>query len=330
MSVITLDPASSKDLSWLNGMAQGAISAAGEHAKGELEGFGWIPKDRYESVHGFRMQGVEATRRSLKGIVEVVEHAAKASGFCKEIGITPLAIVPTTAWKGVCVKAGLFTLRPTADSMVRVSLKMLSEAISRIKLAGPKSSPPRSWFSRLHSQEDDVRTRLDTELRALSEEAGVVKEYFARFGSREIIQELFPGYVEPERDGHRTKVLFPEPPATVGKVLYRLTQKVLLSVTLQWEALSFPELEPELLVGISRRITHATDQAEKAIADIQAAAERQRAEHERLAVLRSQRELEPIITFEVGRVTVLAAQYGPWVIEECVVEECIRESLRAD
>ncbi len=314
---------SGSDLSWLRGKAEKAILAAGNHAKKELEDFGSIAQDQYGSAFGFPMKNVAETKRFLQQMQLIADHASKASRFCAEIGITPLAILPTSAWKEACVKAGLFTLKPSKDSMARVSLQKLSAAISQ----APSSEPAPKKKSWLFSSEQEVATSLEARLRALRQEAVTVRKYFAESDQRKLAQDLFPEYVELTRGGHTTKVLFPAPPAEVGKVLHRLSGKVDLSVTLQCEALSFPELEPGLLADIDERIAVAKQEAQEAIIAIRTRAEQERLERQRLERLARQRELEPIITFIIGEVTVLAAQYGPWVIEQCVVEECIARSL---
>ena len=318
--MLTLAPVSGSNLSWLRGKAEEAILVAENRAKNELEDFGSIAQDQYGSAFGFPMKNVAETKRFLQQIQLIADHAAKASRFCAEIGITPLAILPTSAWKESCVKAGLFTLKPSKDSMARVSLQKLSAAISKASSSelAPKK---RSW---LFSNEQEVATSLEARLRVLRQEAVTVRKYFAESDQRKLAQDLFPEYVELTHGGHTTKVLFPAPPVEVGKVLHRLNGKVDLSVTLQCEALSFPELEPDLLAGIEERIA---DAKQEAIIAIRARAEQERLGRQRLEQLARQRELEPIITFVIGEVTVLAAQYGPWVIEQCVIEECITRSL---
>lgn len=321
MSVLT--PVSSSNLSWLQKKAEEAIHVAGSNAKKNLEGFGSVAQDQYGSAFGFPMKNVAEMKRFLQQMETVADHASKASRFCTEIGITPLAILPTSAWKESCIKAGLFTLKPTKDSMIRVSLKELS---ARISAATSKKEAPkkRAW---LFSNEGEVATALEARLQALREEAAVIQKYFAESDHLKLAKDLLPGYVELDHGGHATKVLFPAPPAEVGKVLHRLAGKVDLSVTLQCEALSFPELEPGLLADIEERVASAKQQAQEAIMAIRARAEQERLERQRLEQLKRQQELEPIITFAIGEVTVLAAQYGPWVIEQCVIEECIARSL---
>ncbi len=318
-----LAPVSSSSLLWLREKAEEAILVAGSRAKKELEGFGSITQDQYGSAFGFPMKNAGEMKHFLKQMELVADHASKASRFCTEIGITPLAILPTSAWKESCLKADLFTLRPTKDSMVRVSLEELSANISAAT-SKKEVSEKRSWFS---FSEKEVATELKVRLQALQEEEVAIRKYFAESDHWKIAQDLLPGYTELVHGGHTTKVLFPAPPAEVGKVLHRLAGKVDLSVTLQCEALSFPELEPDLLAGIKERVAIAKRQAQEAIMAIRAKAEQERLERQRLEQLKRQQELEPIITFVIGEVTVLAAQYGPWVIEQCVIEDCITRSL---
>lgn len=314
-----LAPVSGSSLSWLREKSEKAILVAGCCAKNELEDFGSIAQDQYGRAFGFPMKNVAETKRFLQQMQLIADHAFKASRFCAEIGITPLAILPTSAWKEACVRAGLFTLKPSKDSVIHVSLQKLSAASS--SEPAPKK---KSW---LFSNEHEVATSLKARLRTLRQEAIMVRKYFAESDQLKLALDLLPEYGEPTNGGYKTKVLFPAPPVEVGKVLHRLNGKVDLSVTLQCEALSFPELEPDLLAGIDERIAIAKQEAREAIAAIRARAEQEKLERQRLKQFARQRELEPIITFTIGEVTVLAAQYGPWVIEKCVIEECITHSL---
>jgi hypothetical protein len=322
MTKVTLPIASRFDASELRRISDTSVMRAGELARRKLEQFGSLPLDRNNTAYGFPMRGLEQTHEQLAQIVRVADNAQKAWRYCTEIGITPLAIVPTSAWKKMCNQADLFTVCPSKDSMIAVSLKGLTDRVS--KALSVPAPDPSFWltFQKFFSRPNPQKERMDKILRQLDEERSIVRKYFEKENWNTTVRELLPENSEPSANGHRTKIFFPAPPTDVGLVIQRLTDRVTVSVTLESRAIYFPDLETKLLNAIESRRNEERKQYE---AHVEFLAQQKALEIELRNVVNA--SLEPIVTFNVGEVTVIAAQYGEWVIEQCVVERCIEESL---
>lgn len=322
MSRETLAVATSFDPQELRRLSLGPIENSGARASIQLAQFGHNFLDTNSSSHGFPMRGMEQTQERLLQIVRIADHAQKASLYCSQIGITPLAVVPTSAWEKMCAQANLFTVCPTKNSMVTVSLKRLHD---QIQIAKSTPAPTPSFWSiipLIFSTPDPQKERVDNTLWQLGQEETVVRKYFTKEAWHDTLRDLLPENKEPADSGYKTKILFPSPPTDVALVIQRLTGKVKIMVTLESGAIYFPDLEMELLNDIEKAKKKVAEQYDAYLKSLE--------EQRNLKIKKLNQVdplLEPIITFGVGEVTVIAAQYGEWAIEQCVMERCIEESL---
>lgn len=148
-----------------------------------------------------------------------------------ELGVTPLAIIPLSAWEAICDQVGLFRLSP--DKQGRVGIK--SGAFNGYMIETKQTK--HGMFSNTF----EARSYKVSEVSEFEIEAHARKDWAA------FLKTMFGGLVAP--DGASVALVLPTPPAGVADILLKASSKEYLGlkVAAVAEAISFRETPAQIL-----------------------------------------------------------------------------------
>lgn len=251
-----------------------------------------------------------ALQERRKAVETFCDDRIQAEAKLKELGITPLAILPKTAWGRICAESGLYRLSPDKDGKVPVNVKsLMKEFDNRCAWLGifgaliPIAPVCVICFTIL-SDGYAVASEIAAILLFLAMKRKSLP--FESISHAELLQVYFPGGVSPKNSKALATLVLPQPPQDVAETLVR-AESLKLMVAAVGEAIAFEET-PSQIIGRER----------ERLAELRRAqlAEEKRAERERIA-------LDPIIYHEHGSAVAVIAQFGEFPVEQCVVDEIV-------
>lgn len=243
------------------------------------------------------------------------------------LGISPLAVVPKTAWEHICTKSELFMLAPDGDGRIRISTSIIDELNTSVE----GSSNLISWIFYilavvganlgLLSMGLTLPVILFTSMISIA-----VAIYFADKNSLSAIirsnlvsLRLWQFTKRPWKaqlnallrhneieQGLLVRVMLPEPPADVAAILTKAIYQP-IKVAAVAEAISFANTSSEILRSVhGLKIKEARSKAYRGYASHQEWLEKC-----------------PIIYLEYGKAVAVIAQFGDFPVEKEVVDKII-------
>ncbi|MGH7175349.1 MAG: hypothetical protein ACREGR_03255 [Minisyncoccia bacterium] len=286
------------------------------------------------------------------------QDADKLRTMLSDAGVSHLAVLPSTAWNGMCEEAGLYRFSPDAAGRVVASNSVLNSIEMQatrklgtrplVALAGGAVLCAGAAFYLTQNMAWEwtatsvvfaavvggfvsgrfveacffTKKLPDPESLAIAE-AGLLRK---SFGTQALaLATLWPKRAEPTA-GFRLKIRVPPAPADAQENLAKAHKAGLeLSLAVVGEAISFDEDPIGLLLKQrgDRYEQIAADIAKRRAAD---QAERERKRRERAAAWEAFMS-DPIVTTSLGRATAVIVQYGDFPIEQSVVDRVLEERL---
>src|SRR5271155_5860490 len=166
-------------------------------------------------IGGFRVKDDKAEKDALdamvtrkrSGVSMFLQHRTMAKDDLAKVGIKPMAVVPTTSWKRICLDTGLYILVPNAQGQIAYDATSVQALAGSIRNIDKKAKEDWKWF--LNAMFPD-RTSLD------------LSAYY------------------------KATLILPDPPEDVAAILCK-AQKISLKVAAVAEAISFVETPSEIV-----------------------------------------------------------------------------------
>jgi hypothetical protein len=192
-----------------------------------------------KSIAGFHLHDQEAENKALdemiakrrKQVGTFIEDRSKVREKLSGLGVSPLAVLPTSAWLAICEQAGLIRLRPNNNGLVPVSRDAFKQFIRDVapqNYRGMFGAPPPPPLYGSDAPPDDAKL-LD---KAKHDWPGLMRLFF-------------PGGKQDDSSSVMATLVMPTPPADVAATLLKV-QSLTLSVAAVAEAIGFKETVTEI------------------------------------------------------------------------------------